>query len=148
MIRKLFPTPVAFILSIEVGLPFLELTWPLCLIAGIFFVICNRMTERLYERQKKYWHKYLVLIAAVPVITFIYSIVMAFENIPLRIKPFHINMLAVRGLLGVSFCTITLLVFMRSVALFIEWWWARFKIIKEQDKSIPVENKNTSLNTK
>lgn len=140
MIRKLFPTPVVFILSIEVGLPFLELSWPLCLIAGVFFVICNRMTERLYERQKKYWHKYLVLIAAVPVITFIYSTVMAFENIPFRIKPFHINMLAVRGLLGVSLCIIVLLTFMRSVALFIEWWWSQFKKIKEKGKPVPTKN--------
>ena len=140
MIRKLLPGPVTFVLSIEIGLPFLELSWPLCLIAGIFFVLCNRITERLYKKEINYWYKFLVLTIAVPITTIIYVFIVAFENFPLRVTPLRMNILALQGLLGMAFCTMCLLLYMRCIAFFMEWWWTRFKKIKEKGKPAPAEN--------
>ncbi len=142
MIRKLLPGPVAFVLSIEIGLPFLGLSWPWSLIAGIFFVLSNRVTERIYLKKSNYWKKLIILAATALMNTLIYTFFFGkvANNFLSLIESLHINTLIFQGALGMAFCIMCLLLYMRGVAFFIEWWWSRFKKIKEKGKPAPTKN--------
>jgi hypothetical protein len=143
MIRKLLPSPMTFVLSIEIGLPFLGLSWPRSMIAGILFVLSNRATERIYLKNSNYLRKLVVIITTAIVNTLIYTLFYGklFSNLLSLIKSLHINALILQGAFGMILSIMCLLLYLRGVAFFVEWLWARFKTIKEQDKSIPVENK-------
>lgn len=143
MIRKLFPSPMTFVLSIEIGLPFLELSWPRSMIVGILFVLSNRITERIYLKTPNYWRKLVVIITTAIVNTFIYTLFYGklFSNLLSMIKSLHINALILQGAFGMILSTMCLLLYLRGVAFFMEWLWSRIKTIKEWGKSIPVENK-------
>jgi len=140
MIRKLLPSPVAFVLSIEIGLPFLELSWPWSLIVGVFFVLSNRATEKICLRMSKYRKKLLILTVGALINTLIFTFFC--DNVSSHflslIKNLHTNTLQLQAALGIGFCIMCLLLYMRCFALFIDWWWDRFKKIKEKGKSVHV----------
>ena len=142
MIRRLLPSPVVFVLSIEIGLPFLGLSWPWSLIAGIFFVFNNRVTERIYLKKSNYWKKLAILAVTALINALIYTLFFGkvASNFLSLIKCLHINILILQGTLGMAFCIMCLILCMRCIALFIEWWWSQFKKIKEKGKFVPTEN--------
>ncbi len=140
MIRRLLPSPIAFVLSIEIGLPFLELSWPWSLIIGVFFVLSNRATEQICLKKSKYRKKLLILAAGALINTLIFTFFshnFASHFLSL-IKCLHINTLQLQAALGIAFCIMCLLLYMRCVALLIECWWDRFKKIKEKGKSVHI----------
>lgn len=140
MIRKLLPSPIAFVLSIEIGLPFLELSWPWSLIVGVFFVLSNRATEKICLKMSKYRKKLLILAAGALINTLIFTFFSHnFTTYFLSpIKSFRIYTLKLQAALGIAFCIMCLLLYMRCVALVIECWWDRFKEIKEKVKSVHI----------
>jgi hypothetical protein len=138
MIRRLLPSPVAFVLSIEIGLPFLGLSWPWSLIVGVFFVLSNRATEKICLKMSKYRKKLLILAAGALINTLIFTFFchnFASHFLSL-IKCLHINTLQLQAALGIALCIICLLLVMRCYALLIECGWDQFKKSREKGKIV------------
>ncbi|MHC4086586.1 MAG: hypothetical protein ACYSWZ_12740 [Planctomycetota bacterium] len=142
MIRRLLPSPIAFVLSIEIGLPFLELSWPWSLIIGVFFVLSNRATEKICLQMSKYRKKLVILAAGALINTLIFTFFCGnfARHFLSLIKSLHINTLQLQAALGIALSIMCLLLFMRCVALLIECWWDQFKKIKEKGKCAPTKN--------
>lgn len=142
MIRRLLPSPIAFVLSIEIGLPFLELSWPWSLIVGIFFVLGNRATEKICLKMSKYRKKLLILATGALINTLIFTFFCGnfASHFLSLIKSLHINTLQLQAALGIALCIMCLLLVMRCYALLIECGWDQFKKSKEKDKLVNTEN--------
>lgn len=142
MIRRLLPSPIAFVLSIEIGLPFLELSWPWSLIVGVFFVLGNRATEKICLKMSKYRKKLLILAVGALINTLIFTFFCGniSNNFLSPIKNFRIYTLQLQAALGIALCIMCLLLVMRCYALLIECGWDQFKKSKEKGKCTPTKN--------